>query len=250
MATRMFGFYSPSVCLMVALALIFCGESQGSGPLAETRVTQLAVSDDSVPPSKFTFSIGDDSYIVHANGKGRRERSGEGSQEFVLPVDGGAIEKVQYLKVDKAIVLIYELNDAESGWGHLVSLESKTLRRKWLTRVSGFNLGQGLLEDSYLYLTAIGFVSKLDLRSGRYVWKHERLYRPGFTNSEGKYEVGYFNNFLTPQLDGNEVLFPEEEPRPHDDPRYRATPRLPVTLRADKNTGKLLTELPLKKGPN
>lgn len=103
---------------------------------------------------------------------------GKSFQEFALPLDDGVIEKIQYLETRKAIVLVYELNDGEGGWGQAVSLEGDTLKRKWLARIPAFNIGQGLSEDSYLYLTAIGFISKLDLKVGRYVWKHERLYRP------------------------------------------------------------------------
>ena len=144
-----------------------------------------------------------------------------------------------YFKYNTDLLLAYELQDGEDGWGHVVRLDGNTLSQKWLTDIPGFNVGQGLVENNFLYLTAIGFAAKLDLESGKYAWRHDGLYKPGFYNAVGLRESGYFNDFEQPRLEGNVILFPESKPYTE----HKETERPAVTLRFDKNTGKPLKRL-------
>lgn len=238
----------PLLSALLALA-VASAEAEGVEPSTTTAATQPAVSDLPVRPTKFTFTIANYRFLVDENGKGSRVRPGGRPQSFLLTVNDGDIERIQYLEFRNFVVVIYELNDGESGWAHVVALDNQTLKRKWLARVPTFNIGQGILDAPYLYLSGTGFVAKLDLKSGRYVWKHDRLYIPGFWNSKGQYEVGYFNSFLPPRLERNIVVFPEADPGSHTDRRYAAPPRPPVMLKVDKDSGKLLTQLPERKLP-
>ncbi len=58
----------------------------------------------------------------------------------------------------------------------------------------GFNVGEGLVEDDHLYLTAFGFVGKLNVLTCQYAWRHTNLYDEG----RDLYGDGRFNSFKRP----------------------------------------------------
>jgi len=53
-----------------------------------------------------------------------------------------------------------------------------------------------LRDSSALYVTCIGFVGKIDLESGTFMWKYDNLY-----------SHGAFNDFRTPRIAGDSVIF-------------------------------------------
>lgn len=241
-----------SICLVGALASfsLGCGDSSQPSPPPNTiakeeatkpplrqGITFLQADQDRVfEPEKFTFSLGNENYVVSNVGGGTRIRSGQGSQDFRIKVDEGVIEKTFYFNHDNDLILVYELNDGESGWGSAVCLDQKTLKQKWLAEIPHFNIGKGLIEENFVYLTAIGFVAKLDLNSGRYIWRHDNLYKAGRYNSTGEREADFFNSFVQPQVERDVVLFQESEPYTGKS----MTKRAPVILRINKYTGKRL----------
>ena len=91
---------------------------------------------------------------------------------------------------------------------------------QWKQALPGFNVGRGLIEGDFAYVTAMRFVAKLNLRSGSYAWQHEDLARGGS-----------FDAFAAPQLAGNTALFPTRPP---------AGAR-PLTVTADKQTGRIFS---------
>ncbi len=196
----------------------------------------LATANDLIDPNKFTFSLGDEQYIVLNDGKGERTRPGGFVEEFKADSDKGFIEKIYYFQHGGDLLLVLELNDVESGWGSVRRLDGKTLKPKWSAELPGFNVGQGLVEEDFLYVTAIGFVAKLDMVSGNYIWKHDRLYKPGIISAGGFRGPGFFNDFEQPKIEGNVVLFSETKPYTE----HKVTVRPAVTLRFDKITGKKL----------
>ena len=76
------------------------------------------------------------------------------------------------------------------------------------------------MEGRYAYLTAIGFVGKVDLTSGAYVWRHDKLYR----------RDGAFNSFELPEIQGDKVLFRES---------VDVGQRQPEVIRVRKSSGKI-----------
>ncbi len=63
--------------------------------------------------------------------------------------------------------------------------------------MDGFNLGQPVIVGNMAYLSTIGSVGKIDLNTGKYVWKFDNLY-----------ENGKYNNFYEPVFhEGDLVLF-------------------------------------------
>lgn len=80
-----------------------------------------------------------------------------------------------------------------------------------------------------LYVTAIGFVGKLDLNSGRFAWKNAELARPG----------GMYTYFDRPRIEGGRVVFagkPQDPANPFPDESK--------VLLVDDRTGAILSGAP------
>jgi hypothetical protein len=182
-----------------------------------TRSAQMA--GDLNFPEKFAFTVGQDDYIVLKNGTGQRLGRGNAPLSFSLQTEQGFLEDLRFFTWEGDLLLIYEVNYGGEGWGKVVRLDGRSLKPKWLAHIPGFNIGQGLVSRGFVYLTAIGFVAKLDLATGRYAWKLEDLY-------ESRPEA--FNNFDSPpKVENGTVIFREETGK---------------TLRVEDATGRIISK--------
>jgi hypothetical protein len=86
------------------------------------------------------------------------------------------------------------------GAGIVTRLDT-SLRPLWRLHFPAFNISVGVVEGSSLYLAGIGTVAAIDLRRGRYLWKHEDLY------DQKRYS---FNAFEVPEVGPDTVVFREE----------------------------------------
>lgn len=66
----------------------------------------------------------------------------------------------------------------------------------WVQVLTG-NVGEPYAVGGSLYVSGLGFVGKVDVRTGSYVWKHAELYRA----------PGMFNSFEAPRMEGHRVVF-------------------------------------------
>lgn len=143
-------------------------------------------------------------YTINESGIGKRTDNRSKAQTFNFGLsEGEALERHIYFakyKQDLLLVCEYYLNDGTGGL--IVRLDGRTLKLKWKGWIPTFNVGESLLDKNYAYVTGIGFVGKVDLESGVYVWQHEILYGQ---------EDSAFNNFEVPELSGNLVRFTESE---------------------------------------
>ena len=154
---------------------------------------------------KWSFSIGKDKYEITNKGRGKRISGKKRVTKFRISLAGAEIlnRTIYFAEYKNDLLLISELGFGDGGTSFIVCLNGKSLKTKWRAAIDGFNVGQGLIENKFAYLTAIGFIGKIDLNTGKYVWKHEDLYR--------KYdESGAFNSFLTPEIKADIVIFKEE----------------------------------------
>jgi hypothetical protein len=87
-------------------------------------------------------------------------------------------------------------HDGATSW--IQKISKNPLKSISVEHILGFNLGQPIIDKQFAYVTAIGFVGKIDLQTIEYVWKHKGLY-----DSE-KYS---FNSFDTVILNKNEIEF-------------------------------------------
>jgi hypothetical protein len=167
--------------------------------------------------AKWSFSIGADKYEVSNNGRAKRINGKKSVTNFRLPLANNEILSriVYFARYKNDLILLCESSDGESGGGLIISFNGTTLKQKWQANISGFNVGQGLIENQFAYLTAIGFVAKIDLVTGKYVWKHNNLYK----NSA-------FNSFEIPELDGSNVIFTENKESEQSSPNIIAVNKI------------------------
>jgi len=116
------------------------------------------------------------------------------------------------------LLLIYEASDKQFGWGYVERLNQKTLRPRWLKPVNGFNIGPGLVEANYAYLSAVDLLAKIDLRTGDYVWQQQAFQEQYLLSSDG---------FRLASVKGERVFFQEDAENGK-------------TIEVDKTTGKIL----------
>ena len=216
-----------TVTIVLILLLIACSSfgQERKNPQSQLKGVRSFTEVKGEPedmPSYFMFFGSGYKYRISSRGRGRKTGGGIAPRSFNLRLGKHdslqrAIYHAEY-QVD--VLLLCEVSDGEGGAGFFVRLDGKTLRPKWKTWIPGFNVGQGLIEDDFAYVTAHGFVGKVDLQSGAFVWKHEGLYRDAF-----------FNVFDLPTIEGGFVLFKE------DTLTYT---RRAKTIKVDKRTGKII----------
>ncbi|HEY4874922.1 MAG TPA: hypothetical protein VIH86_05080 [Puia sp.] len=106
------------------------------------------------------------------------------------------IDKVSYIRYGLDLVVLAEFDDGEEGYSSIQCLNLKAKKTKWSIDLKGFNLSQGVVENNYVYVSTIGEIAKLNLITGKIMWKHENLYE--------KYKC---NNFCEIKIADNWVRF-------------------------------------------
>lgn len=146
----------------------------------------------------FEFPVAGFKYHVARNGLGNRTDGDSPARPFNLHLSkGDYIRALYYAEYQGDALLLIEVSNGAYGAGFLLRVGGSLPDIKWKQAIPGINVGRGLLDDDFAYITAKGFVAKVDLRSGSYAWRHEDL-ENGST----------FQAFDPPGLDGNKVLFP------------------------------------------
>lgn len=154
----------------------------------------------------WSFSMGEKKFEIENGGRGKLTIPEKTSQVFSVSINNADyIDRVIYFaEIGEDLLLIGELSFSDAGGGFIARLDAKSLKTKWSSVIPAFNIASGLIEDNSAYIAGIGFIAKINLNSGKYIWKHDDLYR--------KYdENGAFNVFLTPRTKGELVIFEEED---------------------------------------
>lgn len=145
-----------------------------------------------------TLAFGDQTISVSAIGDA--QVSGSGTR-FSLPYDSGLTDRIYSAAYHGDLVVVFEVSTTESGRGGIVRLQPPDFRVVWNLRIPSRHVGPGAIDGSSLYLSATGFVARVDLEGGRYLWQHGDLH----DSSSGR-----FNEFLVPLVTRSEALFYED----------------------------------------
>lgn len=179
---------------------------------------------DGAAPEAFEFEMRGFAYHVNANGNGRRAK-GRKVRGFNLRIDrGDSVGSLFYSEFEGDLLLLLHLADAGAGAGLVTRLEQPSMRGLWRQRVAAPDVGEPLREGHDLYVTGAGFIGRLDLRTGVYVWQLD-----GLEDVRGA-EPKPLKAFDQPELRGGAVLFRE---RPVYNPRR--------TLVVDRKSGKVIS---------
>jgi outer membrane protein assembly factor BamB len=171
------------------------------------------------PQNEFNFATKAGRYHFITDGKGEFATAKGATRKLVLPLDlNFSIERIAYAEIGTELLLVCEESDGEGGAGFVTKIEESTLKIVWRATIPGFNVGEPLWRSGYLYLTAMGFIGKLDYRSGKYSWQHN-----------GLYEKLFFSAFDKPKIEEGKVYFSEGEKKGNR------------TIVVDDATGRILT---------
>ncbi|MBV9924409.1 MAG: hypothetical protein JOZ96_05155 [Acidobacteria bacterium] len=171
----------------------------------------------------FEFEMNGFAYRVAANGNGRRTK-GTKVRGFNLRLDRGeAVARLFYSEFEGDLLLLLHTEIAGAGFGFVTRLEQPSMRGLWRQRIPAGDVGRPLRDGRDLYVTGLGVVGKIDLRTGEYAWLHDDL------EVEHGPEPKPLHTFDEPELSGDEVLFRE---RPVYNPRR--------TLAVSRKTGKVV----------
>ena len=186
--------------ILILLALMFVVTISARGQqTAYPFSSAKTLPEKSYDPTQFEFSHANDNYTIFSSGRGLRKRSGK-TRSFKLQLSPSShlTREIYHIEYQGDLLLICEETDEMYGGGFIVRLDGRTLKTKWRRYIQGFNVGQGLIGGKHAYVTGIGFVGKVDLSSGRYVWQHRGLYKED-----------RFNSFELPEVHGETVIFRE-----------------------------------------
>lgn len=100
--------------------------------------------------------------------------------------------------IDNDLLLFCEMSDFEYGTTDIFRIDLPNKHIKWRVNLNGFNMGQPVIRGNYGYVTAMGCVGKLDLITGKYLFKKSDLYES---------KTSSFNNFDTIFFKENKTYF-------------------------------------------
>jgi hypothetical protein len=105
------------------------------------------------------------------------------------------ISRLSLLQREESLFLAFDTDDGDSGRGVLCRIAIKSSSILWCRSVPGFNMFGAIAHDGAIFVGAIGFLGRIDPKSGRFLWKHPGLYNKDKT----------FNIFCAPEEEGGRI---------------------------------------------
>lgn len=219
--------FQPTAFLLSMLVALFCAtvsNAQAGKGSFSNAIAAKAAAGRNYDIENWGFRLGAYSYVIDRTGRGRRQHGQSRPMSFRLQVPAGEdLVRIYYVQHKGDLLLLCEIESGGYGAGFISRFDGRTMRRKWNVTIPAFNISNGVIENNSVYLGAVGYASKLNLDSGKFVWKHDNFYR--------KYrEDGAFNLFDPPRIVGNEVIYVENQSM------YNKAPNV---IRFNKNNGRV-----------
>lgn len=162
--------------------------SQDNGVIAFSKA-RATFDRSSRLPAFFTISMGSQNYVLTWNKKKPELKDKDTWQHIQIKIHGSYefIEKLYFAKFHDEkrladdVVLAYEAIDldGERATSFIACIEQKQKKGpkiRWTTSIDGYNLGEPIMRGRYIYITAVGYVAKIDLEKGKIVWQHDDLF--------------------------------------------------------------------------
>lgn len=210
--------------LILALFAFVSVPAQSAGVFSEAK--GFIKNQQSEGFDKWNFSIGESRYEINNNGKAKRTSGKNVATNFLIKINKDEVlgGKLYFFDYKNDLLLISETFVADGAGGLIVRLDGKTLKTKWQQHIPAFNIVKGVVENDSVYLAAIGYAARINLGTGKHIWKHEDFYR--------KYkETGAFNILETPKIIENLVVLTENQDNFN---------RPPNVIKFDKRSGKVI----------
>ena len=205
--------------LLICLTLVTQAQTP-TDSLAQRGFAEVERIGEANARAFFVFTVGGRQYTVRHDGRG--EITGpifNKLRNFFLRLDGAArVDRLYSAEAGNDLLLAYQVTNGRSGWGYIARFDPSAPAFRWFASIPSMNVGPGLIEGNYVYVTGQDFLGKLDLQTGKYVWQQTDL---------GKEYGPVFAQFALPEINGATVVFPEAGARAR-------------TLEVDKATGRIL----------
>jgi len=121
-------------------------------------------------------SIAGYNYYFYTDGRIKEENTNAGTVKNFKVLNESIVERAYLHHLNGNLLVFYTDTDSEMAGSKVELLNRETGEVIYSNDIWGFNLGQPIIFGMKSYVTAIGFVGKLDLRTGKYDWKHHDLY--------------------------------------------------------------------------
>ena len=144
-------------------------------------------------PDTMYFNLNNERILLLPNGKAFNQKN---SLVFDLKLEN-EIHYIYFQEYYSDLIAIFVETDmdASTGQAKRISLNSDSI--KWSISFGGFNMERPVIIDNFAYISTIGFIGKLDMNSGNFIWKFDDLY-----------ENDKYANFDEPKfLENNRILF-------------------------------------------
>lgn len=144
-----------------------------------------------------------DTFKFHTDGRGLASlRDGYVAFHIPVPADGLA-SGYRIAETEYGFVVVVDYSFPDSAAAAVTMLDASSLEVKWLTEIPVFNVLPTIRED-HIYISGIGFVAKIDLKTGAFVWRHSELYDR---------ETFAFGHFRDPVFASGMVIFEDASGR-------------------------------------
>jgi hypothetical protein len=87
------------------------------------------------------------------------------------------LEDTYITEDEENIFIFYEFQDFDSGGSRALGIDKKTLKINWEQFTGGFNLAKPITYGDIVYLSSHSQISKLSLKTGKFLWKLDNLYK-------------------------------------------------------------------------
>ena len=89
------------------------------------------------------------------------------------------------------LVVFCELGDVEASSSYAAAYSIPDFKRKWIiNNFAGFSL-HVVRKGNFAFVSTVGFAAKLDMRSGKFSWRHKDLYKSrGFNGGKPTIDKG------------------------------------------------------------
>lgn len=151
----------------------------------------------------FKIALSEGILTLKITGEGMLQlKTGEKLPIKILLEKRDQITAIQYGVDDKFLYLLFEVYDGEGAGSKISKLYRDTLEILWTNALHGFNCfnsGESLGTRKFVYVTSTGFIGKIDLETGKFIWKHGN-----------EIDIALFNSFKKPEKVGNKIIFTKD----------------------------------------
>lgn len=86
------------------------------------------------------------------------------------------VDRAYLYETDEFYYVFFTDTDHEGATSWVQKFKKNTLETEYVTQIQGFNLGLPIIYKESIFVSAIGFIGKINLQTGDYEWKHDNLY--------------------------------------------------------------------------